>query len=79
MNILQRLVHGGRAFLLTVNEVDLALSATGGAEVLEQFVVVGVAGEGVQRFDAGADGVQIAKNPHLQRTVEDAAAIAALI
>ena len=44
VNILQRLVHGGRAFLFTVNEIDLALSAAGGAEIVEQFVVVGVAG-----------------------------------
>ena len=44
VNILQRLVHGGRAFLFTVNEIGLALSAAGGAEIVEQFVVVGVAG-----------------------------------
>ncbi|MBR1982427.1 MAG: DUF3592 domain-containing protein [Akkermansia sp.] len=44
MNVLQRLVHGGGAFLFTVNQVDLALSAAGVAEIVEQFVVVGVAG-----------------------------------
>lgn len=44
MNVLQCLVHGGGAFLFTVNQVDLALSAAGGAEIVEQFVVVGVAG-----------------------------------
>ena len=70
---LQGFFHGLGAFLFPVYEVYFCFRATGGVEIAEEFVVVCMAGEGVQCFDAGSYGVHIPQDADFQSAVHDAA------